>query len=180
MAVKKLGIVIYGECRKRDGLWEEWLDKAKELIELIGYTPTHAGISGTSLATKLRTLKRSEQKMRKVMADKEPVSAVEVHSLPKDYHTCLDSACYAILRDSTLGDERYSKYAYFEMNFEECSKELIEKIKSALLEFIEMKQCEIFTMDKDKVPFNYVMKGMGDDIGKYSTLEILHNYKERI
>lgn len=59
------------------------------------------------------------------------------------------------------------------MNFEESGKELIEKIKSALLYFIEMEQCEIFTMDKSKAPFNYVFKGMGEDISKYPTLDIL-------
>ena len=42
-----------------------------------------------------------------------------------------------------------------------------------LLGFIEMEECEIFTMDKSKVPYNYVFKGMGEDIRKYPTLNIL-------
>lgn len=42
-----------------------------------------------------------------------------------------------------------------------------------LLGFIEIEECEIFTMDKPQVPFNYVFKGMGEDIRKYPTLNIL-------
>ena len=174
MATRKLGIVIYGVCNDRDGFWEDWLDRAKELIFMIGYTPTHTGMTGTSFPEKLRTLQRSERKMRTVIANKEPVRALSVSSLPKNYHTELDSYCYLDLRVKTWGYyEKYSNYAYCEMNFDECNRELVEKIKSMLLEFIEMEQCEIFAMDKEQVPYNYVFKGMGDDISKYRTLEIL-------
>lgn len=174
MTVKKLGVVIYGVCNNRDGYWEDWLDRAKELICMIGYPPTHGGIIGTSFSENLRTLQRSERKMRTVIANEEPIRALSVSSLPKNYHTELDSSCYLSMSVKTWGYyEKYSNYAYCELNFDDCSKELIEKIRSVLLEFVEMEQCEIFTMDKSQVPFNYAFKGMGDDISKYRTLEIL-------
>lgn len=174
MAVKELGIVIYGVCNHRDGFWEEWLDRAKELIGMIGYPPTHVGIVGTSYPAKLRTLRRSERKIRTVIANGEPVRALSVCSLPKDYHTELDSSCYLSMNVRAWGTyEKYSNYAYCELNFDECSKELVEKIKSVLLEFVEMELCEIFAMDKAQVPYNYAFKGMGDDLSKYRTLEVL-------
>ncbi|CUX32931.1 hypothetical protein [Clostridium sp. C105KSO13] len=171
MSIKKIGIVIYGVCKNRSGFWEAWTDKAKELICMIGYPPTHAGISGTSLSENLRTLQRSERKMRTVIANGEPVCSLSIYSLPKNYHTALDSNCWLCINDQTWN--RYSKFAYCEMNLEESSEELIERIKSALLDFIEMEQCEIFTMDKSQVPFNYVIKGQGNDVSKYPTLDIL-------
>lgn len=171
MTAKKLGIVVYGRCKNSSDFWEAWIDKAKELICMIGYPPTHAGISGTSLSEKLRTLKRSEQKMRAVIDDGEPVSSLSIYSLPKNYHTALDSNCWLCISNQTWN--RYSRFAYCEMNFEESSEELVKKIKSTLLDFIEMEQCEIFTMDKSQVPFNYAFKGQGDDVGKYPTLDIL-------
>lgn len=171
MSVKKIGIVIYGTCKHKDHFWEAWLDSAKELIRTIGYVPTHAGITGTSYPAKLRTLARSEQKMRNVIAGGEPVSSLSVYSLPKNFHTANDNHCWL-----TISNSRYSHpaNAYCEMNFDECGKELIETIKNTLLIFMEMEQCEIFTMDKDRVPFNYVFKGMGNEIDKYPTLELLY------
>ncbi|MCI9080132.1 MAG: hypothetical protein HFH68_14700 [Lachnospiraceae bacterium] len=175
MSVKKLGIVIYGICSYRNGFWEEWLDKSKELIYITGHTPTHADITGTSFPEQLRTLKRSEGKIKAVIANGEPVRALSVYSLPKDYHTCLDSDCCLILSSSCAQEQykKYQNYAYCETNFDECNEELVNKIKNMLSGFIEMEQCEIFTMDKPEVPFNYVFKGMGDDTRKYPTLNIL-------
>lgn len=174
MATKKLGIVIYGVCNDRDGFWEEWLDRAKELMCIIGYIPTHGSLGGTSFPEKLRTLQCSERKMRLAINNGEPVRALSICSLPKNYHTELDSNCYLCLEVKTWGYyKKYSNYAYCELNFDEYREELIEKIRCMLLEFIEMEQCEIFTMDKEQVPYNYVFKGMGDDISKYRTLEIL-------
>jgi len=66
MNIKKLGIVIYGKCRHRNGFWEEWLDKAKELIYIIGHTPTHIGVTGTSFSEDLRTLNVAKEKLKQL------------------------------------------------------------------------------------------------------------------
>ena len=175
MDIKKLGIVTYGIFIYRNGFWEEWLDKAKELIYTIGHTPTHTGITGTSFSSNLRTLKRSEGKTRAVIANGEPVNSLSVYSLPKNYHTCLDDNCWLCLKSANALEQykKYENYAYCEHNYDECSEDLVQQIKNMLLGFIEMEECEIFTMDKSKVPYNYVFKGMGEDIRKYPTLNIL-------
>lgn len=175
MDIKKLGIVIYGKCSHRNGFWEEWLDKAKELIYIIGHTPTHIGVTGTSFSENLRTLKRCEGKVKAVISNGEPVQSLSVYSLPRDYHTCLDDNCWLCLSSSHIFEQykKYQNYAYCELNFDECNEELARQIKDMLLGFIEMEECEIFTMDKSKVPFNYVFKGMGEDTGKYPTLNII-------
>lgn len=175
MSVKKLGIVVYGICRHRHGFWGEWLDKAKELIYITGHTPTHTGITGTSFSEDLRTLKRCEKKTRAVIANGEPVTSLSVYSLPRNYHTCLDDNCWLCLRDTHTSGQyaKYQNYAYCELNFDECSEELVKQTKEMLLSFIEMEECEIFTMDKTKVPYNYVFKGLGEDTTKYPTLDIL-------
>lgn len=184
MSVKKLGIVVYGKCKNRDGFWEEWLDQAKELINMMGYIPTHAGIGGTSLPEKLRTLRRSERKMRAVMANGEPVDALSIYSLPENYRNFLDNHCFLDLADFTKKtwsrNKKYSSYAYCEMKFDESSKELVEKVKSVLLDFVEMEECEIFTMDKGQVLLNYLLnKGSGEVSRACPTLEILsQTYRE--
>lgn len=174
MAVKKLGIVVYGACKKRDGFWEAWLDKAKELVRMIGYAPTHAGIMGTSLSANIRTLRRSEGKMRQVIADGEPVQSLSVYAMPVDFRTESDHLCWLHLADNNWYlNKQFEKYAYCEMNLDECSREIVETVKNVLMEFIEIEQCEIFTMEKSQTPYNYVFKGMGEDISRYPTLEIL-------
>lgn len=176
MTAKKVGIVIYGEGKNRSGFWEAWIDKAKELTCMIGYNPTHACILGTSLSDKLRTLRRSERRMREAAAAEQSVSSLAIYSLPKNYNTALDNNCWLCLtlkEGSNQKGNRYANSAYCEMNSEDCSEELLEKIRSVLLDFVEMEQLEIFTMDEDEVPFNYVVRGMGDDISRYPTLHIL-------
>lgn len=171
MKAKKLGIVIYGTCKSRVGFWEEWMDTSKELIHMMGYIPTHASITGTSLSENLRTFQRSERKMREVMANGEPVKSLSVFSLPNSFRCCFDSNCFFAMADGT--GNRYAKYAYCEMNFEESSKKLVERIKNALFDFIAMEQCEIFTMNETETMYNYVFKGMGDDVDKYPSLKVL-------
>ena len=105
----------------------------------------------------------------------EPVKSLSVYSLPRDYHTCLDDNCWLCISITHESEqyEKYQNYAYCELNFDECNEELVRQIKDMLLSFIGMEECEIFTMDKSKVPYNYVFKGMGEDIRKYPTLNIL-------
>lgn len=141
---------------------------------MIGYAPTHAGIMGTSLSENLRTLRRSEGKMRQVIADGEPVQSLSVYAMPVDFRTESDHLCWLHLADNNWYlNKQFEKYAYCEMNLDECSREIVETVKNTLFEFIEMEQCEIFTMEKSQTPYNYVFKGMGEDISRYPTLEIL-------
>lgn len=176
---KKLGIVIFGKLKERDGFWEEWLDRAKELVGMIGYEPTHCGLGAASFPEQLRTLRRSEQKIRAVMAGGEPVSGLDIYSLPADYRTACDNHCWLELHKAKWqrpGAEKYASYGYCEIKYEDAGEELVEKIKSVLLDFVEMEQCEIFTMD-DGLMINYLLnKGYdkAEDISRhYPTLKIL-------
>lgn len=162
MSDRRLGIIIYGKCRQLNDLWRKWLDEAKNLIIITGFVPTHIGISSISMKDgKIKTLSRSEKKIKKIISSGEDIKHMSIYSLKKGFHTALDSDVWVVLNKN---------YVYCEIPFEKYEEFLIKKIQEILLGFIELEGGEVFLMDKEQVPFNYVInRGME----KYSTLEIL-------
>lgn len=167
--IKKFGIVVYGPCKDRNDLWEAWLNETMELSCAFGHTPTHIGIMCNTINNgKIRTLRRSEKKIREIITRGEDIRHLSVYALPPDFHT-------AVGDDTAYFDLEFGEWAFCEMDFKNYSADTVNRIKDTLLDFVEMKDCEVFTMDKSQVLYNYVMKGSGTDLSQYPTLEILQD-----
>ena len=105
--------------------------------------------------------------MRIINSDKR-IDSISFSALKKGFTSILDDEICLILNSK-------NKYVYCEIPLEKYNEFLGKRILSELGSFIRCKKSEIFSMDKNQVAFNYVMKGKGYDIKQYPTLEILYS-----
>lgn len=163
-----VGVVLYGDIVEKKNMWQNWILYAKSLSNELNYELTHFGILCDCMDSKLKTMNRSEKKLLKVIDDNARIDSISLYSLKKGFTSVLDSEICLILN---------SKFNYVscEIPFEKYNESFGKRILSELGSFIECKNSEIFSMDKNQVAFNYVMKGKGYDIKQYPTLEILYS-----
>lgn len=166
---KVIGIIICGKIKTINDIWQKWLEESEYIIKLSGQTPTHFGIVSKSFEVdKLRTFSRSGKKLKEVISSGELIECLSFYSLKKGFHTVLDS-------DITLLLHSKREYVYCEFPIERYDKNLAEEIQNKLIDFVDSGKGEVFSIDKDKVAFNYARKSRGIDINKYPTLQILWN-----
>ena len=175
MSDKKIvGIVGYGKFKQLDDFWGKWLDESKSLFSLVGSTPTHIGIKCDTISDgKIKTLSRSEKKVKEAIYGGETISHMSLYALNKGFHTALDNEFYVSLYRNNY---KRVDYFYCEMPFEMYNDLIKEKFLASMFKFVEMNKGEIFSMHKKQVAINYANKGKGDDISKYPTLEILSTF----
>lgn len=171
---KAIGIVGYGSYQQLDDFWGKWLDESKSLFSVVGSIPTHIGIKCETINDgKIRTLSRSEKKIREAINRGETISIMSLSALKKGFHTALDHEFYVTLYRSSY---RKVDYLYCEMLREMYNDLIKERILDSMYKFLEVDKGEIFVMDKKYVAANYAHKGKGDDIHQYPTLEILSTF----
>lgn len=91
MRKKAVVIVGYGSFKPFDDFWEKWLDESKSLFSLADQTPTHIGIKCETMNDgKIKTLSRSEKKVREAIHQGETISIMSLSALKKGFHTGLD------------------------------------------------------------------------------------------
>lgn len=163
-----VGIVMYGEAKEDKNVWKDWLAYAKSVSEMLDYKLTHFGIESDSWKDgNVKTLSRSGKRLLEIIHNYENIEHLSFYSLPKNYHT----ACGSNELYIDLNARR--KYVYCEFPLEKYNESLGERLLNDMGNFIICNKSEIFTMEKSRGAINYVFKGMGDDISKYPTLEIL-------
>lgn len=172
------GIVIYGTFRQMNDFWRRWLDESKALFSLVGFIPTHIGMKSDTINDgKIKTLSRSEKKIREAIYRGDIIEHMSLYTLNKGFHTALDNEFFVTLYRSSY---RKIDYVYCEMPFEIYNDFKKEKILDFMFKFIEINKGEVFVMDKKQIGLNYANKGKGDDISKYLTLEILSTFNKGV
>lgn len=161
-----VGIVLYGESKETKNIWKSWLLYAKTISDELNYKLTHISILCDSLDGKLKTLSRSEKRVLEAIENDESIGALSLYALKKGFRSVVDSEICLILNLKR-------KYAYCEISFDKYNEPLGKRILSDMGNFIECKNSEVFSMERNQVAFNYVMKGKGYDLSKYPTLEVL-------
>ena len=166
-----VGIVLYGGIKEEKNIWKNWISYAKTLSSELGCKLTHFGILCDSLDRKddaLKTLSRSEKRLLEIVDSDKRIDAISLYALKKGFTSVLDNEMYLIL------NSKY-KYVYCEVSLDKYNESLGKRILGELESFIDCKNSEIFSMERNQVAFNYVMKGKGYDISQYPTLEILYS-----
>lgn len=161
-----VGIVLYGEIKETKDLWKTWLLYAKSISGELDCKLTHISILCDSLKSNLKTLSRSGKRILEVIDNDENIQALSLYALKKGYRSVVENEVCLIL------SSKY-KYAYCEISFEKYNQSIGKRILGEMGNFVRGKNSEIFSMERDQVAFNYVMKGRGYDVSKYPTLKLL-------
>lgn len=161
-----VGIVLYGEIKETKDLWKSWLLCAKSISSELDCKLTHISILCNSLNSKLKTLSRSEKRILEAIDNDESIEALSLYALKKGYRSVVGNEMCLIL------SLKY-KYAYCEISYEKYNQSIGKRILGEMGNFVQCKNSEIFSMERNQVAFNYVMKGRGYDVSKYPTLKLL-------
>ena len=81
-----ISITFNGEIDNDNVRWIQWYNDAKKIVKLLGYEPTHVGISGTAFKSgKVLSVSKSEKKILKSLENGDSVYYISLFALPKDY-----------------------------------------------------------------------------------------------
>ena len=164
MENETISITFNGKVEEDNSKWIKWYNEAKKIISLLGYEPTHVGISSAKLNSgKVMILKRNEKKVIASMENGDKIKYLSMYSLPDNYNSA--SFDYNVL----LG--RDSDYIILIMNKSDFNN-IDEGILVGILEeYIDVKSGEIYEMDRNEVPLFYAAKD--NPSSSFKTLKII-------
>lgn len=146
-----ISITFNGEIDNDNVRWIQWYNDAKKIVKLLGYEPTHVGISGTAFKSgKVLSVSKSEKKILKSLENGDSVYYISLFALPKDYKSA--SFDYDVL---AVRDDGYITLV---MNKNTFNSEREDEIISILKKYISAYSGEIYEMDRDEVPLFYAAK----------------------
>ena len=95
-----ISITFNGEIDNDNVRWIQWYNDAKKIVKLLGYEPTHVGISGTAFKSgKVLSVSKSEKKILKSLENGDSVYYISLFALPKDYKSASFDYDVFIARD---------------------------------------------------------------------------------
>lgn len=159
-----ISITFNGEIDDNNVRWMQWYNDAKRIVRLLGYEPTHVGISGTAFKSgKVLSVSKSEKKILKSLENGDSIYYISLFSLPKDYK--IASIDYDVL---VARDEGFITLIMNKKSFD--SKQEDELI-NILKKYISVHTGEIYEMDREEIPLLYAAKDNPPNI--FKTLKIL-------
>lgn len=149
----KTSITLYGQIEENDTLWLDWYNYAKSLTEQLGYNANYIGVRSKSFHSgKVLTLKRSENKLIRVLESGEESKSLDVYSLHDnfvqaafDYYTYFSRVKDFEKNNVTI---TMSQEKFCEIN--------VEEIITELKKFISFSHGEIYELDYTECPIFYI------------------------
>ena len=164
METSTVSITFNGKIDNDSVKWIQWYNDAKTLIRLIGYEPTHVGISGIAFKSgKVLNISKSEKKIIKSLENGDEVHYISLFSLPRDYKSASFDYDVLVARDEGYITLIMNKSAF---DFEQKSV-----LISILKKHISISNGEIYEMDREEVPLLYAAKD--NPPNTFKTLKIL-------
>ncbi|WP_058487060.1 hypothetical protein [Defluviitalea phaphyphila] len=167
-----VSITLYGEISKDPEDWEKWYFDSKKICELLGYQANYFAIIGENIANdRIRTIKRSERKLLKLLKEKEKVDILAVYVIPKNFTSAITDYMVTISRGENCVTLVMQKKKYMEID-----PNVYIKI---LNKHINMEYGEIYEMAINEFPEMYASKA--NDPSFYKTLRIIKKlHKEEL
>ncbi|MBR3598959.1 MAG: hypothetical protein IKL53_03685 [Lachnospiraceae bacterium] len=159
-----ISITFNGTIDNDNSRWMQWYNDAKEIVRLLGYEPTHVGVSGSAFKSgKVLNLSKNEKKICRSIENGDSVQYISLFSLPKDYKSASFDYDVFIARDEG--------YVTLTMNQSTFAHIQEDELLNMLRKHICVHSGEIYEMDRDEVPLLYAAKDNATNM--FNTLRII-------
>ncbi|PXV84493.1 hypothetical protein C8E03_1294 [Lachnotalea glycerini] len=162
-----ISITIYGIISKNSADWKKWYFDSKKICELLGYEANYLSITGDGITnTKIKTIKRSENKTLKMVEENASLDSFSIYVLPDNFTSAISDFTITASRAENYVTIIMDKSKYIEID----PKTYIEILQN----HISMDYGEIYEMDIFECPEMYAAKV--NDPSFYKTLHIIKKF----
>ncbi|MFC4323230.1 hypothetical protein [Litchfieldia salsa] len=175
MSEMTTSIVLYGEIDEFDtDKWIDFYNISKDLSKKLSFEPNYIGLDGEEFKSgKVLTVKRTEKRLLKSLANRKSLLSMSLYSLPEDFTQAAFDYNLYLGRDKNEDSHNQSKIiltipteVYRELN--------TPNIIATLKEFIQFKEGEIFELSRYETPLLYASRL--NEIEYFETLKILSTF----